>query len=259
MQSIAGVSETSNEKKSWSGFWSGFIWFIVGFVCIAASQIAAIAVLAVLEVIQFGAELSEERMEEIALDGDALAFAFLFSLPMIVAILAFVVKIRRRKPFFDYLGIRPVEKKVLAIWLLYAVGFFVAALVCDRIFSRPPIPEWMLTAYISADYPWLFFISVAVLAPLSEELLYRGYIIRVWAESISGPVVGTVLLSLMWAAIHLQYGLYDMTWIFFMGIILCVSRLRTNSIVPAFIIHAAWNTVSLVILVLYIRDGGIKL
>jgi membrane protease YdiL (CAAX protease family) len=223
----------------------------VGFVCIVASQFAAIIALGALEIVQFGTELSEERIKELAFDGDALAFAFLFILPMIVAILAFVVKIRRRQSFFDYLGIRQVEKKALAIWLLYGIVFLIAAYVCDRFFNRPLIPEWMLTAYDSADYPWLFFFSVAVLGPLSEEFLYRGYVIKVWAESISGPIIGTVLLSLMWAATHLQYDLYDMTWIFLMGLILCVSRLRTNSIIPAFTIHMCWNTAGLVMLVLY--------
>ena len=239
-------------ERSWSGFWSGLIWFIAGFACIVVSQTAAVFVVAVLETNRFGTELSRERITELTIEGDALSFAFLFLLPMITAMLAFVVKRRRRQPFLEYLGFRPVEKTVLAKWVLYTIVFFAAAYVCDRIFSRPLIPEWMLTAHGTANYPLLFYFSVAVLGPISEELLYRGYIIRVWAESAAGPVFSTALLSLMWAGIHLQYDSYDMIWIFLMGVILCASRLRTNSIIPALIIHLSWNTVGLVMLILYI-------
>lgn len=246
-----GAGTPDPPRGPWSGFWSGLVCFVAGFIIIVVAQLAAVLVVAALAFDPPGAEQNDAITLEIAYQGDTLALGFLFSLPVIIAMLAFVVKVRHGQPFFDYLGLRPIEGMVLARWLLYAVVFFTAVYVSDLVFQRPLIPEWMQTAYVTANYPWLFFIGVAVFGPISEELLYRGYIIKVWAASAVGPVPGTVLLSLLWAAIHMQYDLYDMFWIVLMGVILCVSRLRTDSIVPALIVHMSWNTAGIVLLLLY--------
>ena len=244
-------SLSKSKKKTWSGFWSGLIWFAVGFICIVVTQTVAVVILAVKETIRVGAEPSEERVNELMLNGDAIALSFVLLLPIIISILAFAVKVRRKQPLFVFLGFRHVSGSVLVSWSLYAVGLIAAIIVCDRIFDRPPVSEWMLIAYDSAENIWLFWLSVALLGPISEELLYRGYIIKVWAESVIGPILASILLSMMWAATHLQYDLYDMAWVFILGVILCISRLQTNSIIPAIIMHVGLNTAGLVMLVYY--------
>ena len=97
MESILEGSGSANERKrTWSAFWSGLIWFVVGFILIMVSQFAMIITFVALEVNRFGTELSEERIQELAFDGDVLSFGFLIILPIIVAVLAFVVKKLRR-------------------------------------------------------------------------------------------------------------------------------------------------------------------
>lgn len=243
--------ENSNElEKTWSGFWSGVIWFILGFICLVGAQFVAIVVQAVFEVTQDSGEINEDRIAELATDGDTIGLSFLFALPIIIGIFAFVVKVRRKQPFFKFIGFQQVELKIVGIWMLYAIAFFIVVYLCDLIFNHPS-PEWMLAAYNSSDHVWLFCLSVAVFGPLAEELMFRGYIMKVWAESTIGPNIATILVSLAWAGIHLQYGLYDMTIIFGLGIILCASRLRTNSIIPAIVIHVCWNTICVIMLVLH--------
>lgn len=237
------------EKKSWSGFWSGLIWYAVGYFCIIATQLVAIIALMIIEVVQSGSELSEARIQESFLDGDALSISFIIFLPLILGILSFVVKIRRRQPLFSYLGFKVVSKAVLAKWVSTAVALLIIAYICGLIFNRPPFPEWIIKAYASTDIVWLFLLTITVLGPVAEELLYRGYIIKVWANSIVGPIFGTLLLSVLWAVTHLQYDFYDMAWIVILGIVLCMSRLSTKSIYPAMIIHIGWNAVSTLALV----------
>ncbi len=238
----------NNSSKTWSGFWSGLIWFVLGLVCITICQFVAVFILVAIETVQQGSRLSEDRVSELFLDGDLLAIASVLILPVMFIMLAFAVKVRRKKPLLDFLGFREVTIPVLATWSLYAVAVLVAIFICDRLFGRPTVPEWMLTTFDSVENIWLFSLSIVVLGPISEELLYRGYIIRVWAESVIGPIVGTVLLSVMWAAIHFQYDSYEMAWVFILGLLLCVSRLQTKSIVPAIVIHISWNAVSLAML-----------
>lgn len=232
------------ERKTWSGFWSGLIWYAVGFFCIIVTQIVAHFLLMAFGVVRFGSELNEAETHELYLDGDALSISFILLLPLFIAILLFVVKIRRKQSFFSYLGFRAVSKGVLGKWLLMALALLIVVFICEKIFNRPPLSEWIITVYASTDVVWLFFLSVTVLGPVAEELLYRGYIIKAWADSIVGPIFGTLILSVLWALTHLQYDFYDMAWIVVFGIFLCTSRLKTRSIYPAVIIHIGWNVVS---------------
>jgi uncharacterized protein len=230
--------------KTWSGFWSGLIWYAVGFICIQVSYILAGIVLIAIECARVGVELSKSRITQIFFGGDTLSIAFVFLLPVMIAMLAFVVKKRRKQPLLIYLGFRDVTKSVLASWLLIAGVLLSISFVCGKVLNRPPVPEWFLTAYSSAKMVWLFWLSVTVIGPISEELLYRGYIIKVWEKSLIGPIFGTLFLSVLWAATHLQYDFYDMAWVFIFGTVLCISRLRTKSIYPAIVMHIAWNTAS---------------
>lgn len=252
MEPVTEISETASEKRSWSGFWSGLIWVIIGTVIILGSQFFALFCVIVWEAIRSGAdEISDDRMMTIMNSGDVLSLSFLIALPLIAAMLAFAVMVRRKSSFLAYLGIRLVEKRTWLIWVLAAFGLLIANSLSDWIFDRPPVPDVMVTIYQNTEYPWLLFITIALLAPLLEELLYRGYVIRVWSESVIGPVAGTVLVSLIWAATHQQYDLYNMVWVFLLGVLLCLSRLRTQSIIPSYSIHVGWNSIGFAAMAFY--------
>src|SRR5260370_238343 len=49
------------------------------------------------------------------------------------------------------------------------------------------------------------WLAVVIAAPVSEELLFRGFLHRGWAPSWLG-IAGTIILtSALWAALHQQY------------------------------------------------------
>ena len=239
------------DSRTWSGFWSGLIWFVIGYLTINVTQLVALIVMAAGETVEAGGDLSEERIAMLAVDGDVLTLGLLLTLPAFWGLIALATKGRRNQALFEFLGLRSVDSATVLRWSLYAIGLTVAIAILDTLLGRPPVPKIMLDAYSSADNLLFFCIGVAVFGPVAEELLFRGYIARVWAASRLGPTMTTVLLSLLWAGIHLQYDLYDMTWVFALGVILCLSRLQTNSIIPALIIHMGWNTVGLAVLAYY--------
>jgi len=231
------------KRVSWSGFWSGLIWFVVGTIWMFFVQLFSVGLFAGYQQAKTGADLTEDQINAFMLDGDVLSVAFMLILPTVLAMLAFVVKVRRKQPLFSFLGFRIVSKSVLLTWCLYAIVLVTGMLIADRIFDRPFVPEWAQTAYEATGNLWFFSLSIIVLGPISEELLYRGYVLRVWSESRLGPAISAVLLSVMWAVIHLQYDLYDMAGVFFVGLLLCVSRFKSNSILPAIAIHIGFNAV----------------
>ena len=242
------ISDTLGSKK-WSGFWSGVIWFIVGYLCIIASYEISYIILATITVARHGPEIGKAKIRELSVDGDLVSIAFLISLPLILTVIFFVVKKRRKQPVFSFLGFTAVTKATITKWLAIAASFLLANIITGKIFDRPPFPDWVISAYNATDIIWLFFIAVIILGPIAEEVLYRGYIIRVWSSSAVGPIFSTLLLSIIWAATHWQYDFYDMTWIFLLGILLCISRIQTRSIYPAIIIHTFWNAASTIDLI----------
>jgi membrane protease YdiL (CAAX protease family) len=62
-----------------------------------------------------------------------------------------------------------------------------------------------------------------------------------------------VITSLLWALIHLQYGPYEISTVFILGLILGVARLTTGSIYTSIAMHAFVNLVATAEVAVYIH------
>ena len=139
--------------------------------------------------------------------------------------------------------------------LLTAVFSFGADFINSRIFFLPEITEWqqtMLTsARGSATDMLLLFLSVVILAPLWEELIFRGIIYS--GFSLLLPSGAAVLLStLCWSLSHArQYNPIILIEIVIIGIILCLARIRSKSLRLPIIIHITNNLIAFLNLYTY--------
>lgn len=234
--------DTSNSaERSWSNFYSGLIWYVLGFLIIVGSQIIAGIVLVAIETLRAGTALDEAAATEIFLDGDIIGIAFPIGMVAIIATVSLLIKYRRKRDIAEYLALNNRSLGVIVRWLKSAALILGLCWASGIIFNRPDVPEWVEKTYCSLDYKFLFFFALVICAPILEEVLYRGYILRAWMESKLDPTVAVVLLSVLWAATHLQYDLYDMFWVFVLGLFLAYARLRSGSLYPAIAIHSAWN------------------
>ncbi len=59
-----------------------------------------------------------------------------------------------------------------------------------------------------------------------------------------GPWLTIILTSLMWTALHVQYGFIVLTWLFLLGVIIGYARQKTGSIWTPIIMHAFNNTLA---------------
>ena len=84
-------------------------------------------------------------------------------------------------------------------------------------------------------------------APVAEEFLVRGFLLRGWSQSFLAPTGAVVLSSAAWAAVHTQYNWFYMSEIFALGILLGVLRLRNGSTWLTVILHAANNAVAVAV------------
>ena len=91
------------------------------------------------------------------------------------------------------------------------------------------------------------------LAPLGEEMLFRGFLFRKAGEWLGARqkgalpwVLGAFLSSLLFSLMHASYGsLAELAVAFAVGIVLCIGVKKTGSLVPAVLAHAAFNFASI--------------
>ena len=151
--------------------------------------------------------------------------------------------LRRSIAVRDYMALTTPKGRMLALWLVVTV-VVVALLEVVTIVLGREAPEFVVDLYANVRWPLLLALGTVVGAPLFEEAFFRGFLYRGWSRSRLG-VAGTVLLtSLLWALMHIQYGIYEIAQIFALGVVLGVARARSGSLVVPLAMHALVNLIA---------------
>jgi len=107
------------------------------------------------------------------------------------------------------------------------------------------IPDSMMNiGYPSEFSKWLLVLGVAFFAPVLEEVIFRGFLLKGLANSVLGVYGAIFLTSLVWAVIHGQYEWGYMMLIFVIGLVLGYARMRTNSLFVPIMMHIIFNFVA---------------
>lgn len=169
-----------------------------------------------------------------------------------VGLIASFAALRRGTTVKQYLHMYSVSAKTLCVWIGIALVFAIAWDSFTYILDRPIIPEFMLRAYETAYIVPLLWLAIVIAAPLAEELFFRGFLFEGIRYTRLGATGAVVTASLLWAVIHLQYGPYEITTVFILGLILGIARLMTGSIYTPIAMHAVVNLVATAEVAVYI-------
>lgn len=125
----------------------------------------------------------------------------------------------------------------------------------DRLLPyRHPIVDY-LRGQQDAQAIGLVVLSAVVTAPLTEEFFFRR-VLQGWLERIvpAGDPAPVVVSALAFGLAHHEHGL---AWVplTLLGIVLGVIAQRTGSIVPCIILHALFNAVSVILLLVQVALG----
>jgi uncharacterized protein len=130
-------------------------------------------------------------------------------------------------------------------WGAVALATTVGLEFFRRALGEPAVPTLVAEIYQSAVFLPLFWLSVGLLAPLVEEMLFRGFLLPGLAARL-GPAVAVTASALLFAAIHIrQYGWVDLVVVFVLGLVFGAARWRTGSLPLAVGLHALVNLVAL--------------
>lgn len=229
----AGTETGSPDWTPW-GFWA-----TAG---LGAGVLLASMVLQTLVAIPFLAMAEDSTaIEKLQKDAGFLATALLVSNIACTLIILLLVALRKGATLGGYLALRWPGWRPLLTWVVLAAVVVAALEGITTLLGRESVAEWWMDVYATAKEPLLIGLATVIAAPLFEEALFRGFLFPGLCRSRLG-VNGTILLtSALWAAIHLQYGAYEITQIFVLGLLLGIARHRANSLIVPFVIHAAIN------------------
>jgi membrane protease YdiL (CAAX protease family) len=146
----------------------------------------------------------------------------------------------------EHLGLRRPEAGSAVRWLLVLAAFIAAMDGTNWVLGRNIVPTFMREAYLTAGWLPLLWFALVIAAPVTEELLFRGLLFGGLAPSVLGVLGAAIVTSLVWAAIHIQYDLFEMGTIFLAGLLLAAARHSTRSVVLCIILHSAMNLVATV-------------
>lgn len=97
-------------------------------------------------------------------------------------------------------------------------------------------------------YWLLVMVVIAIGAPLSEELLFRGFLLPALAKWPIGFRGAALVTTSLWTLLHLGYSVYGLIEVFLVGLIFSWLLWRTGSLRVTIVCHAVYN--GLIILVL---------
>lgn len=125
----------------------------------------------------------------------------------------------------------------------FASGYLAVAI--EALLSAAGIELWSPELTLPFDLPGcvLMLLAVSVLAPLLEELLFRGLLLRTFTRY--GPRFAIFASAMLFAFTH--GNLTQGVGTFFMGILLAVIAQRAGSVLPTVMIHMFYNTFAMLI------------
>ncbi|WP_252088575.1 CPBP family intramembrane glutamic endopeptidase [Pseudomonas sp. MWU13-3659] len=139
---------------------------------------------------------------------------------------------------------RPLLNGVLAIVAAYAL-----CIASMKAFDIPEEP-FMVTFFDGLDKRQIILLSlsVALFPPLTEELLFRHFLIRLLPWERGQLLKYTAILgsALLFAAIHSQYqNLITLVLMFAVGVILAVTRIASGGLLVPMLVHASASVTAL--------------
>lgn len=250
-----GTHERTVEQKPlpW-GFWA-----TVGFSCIIAVvyifvQTIVVTVFAAAGILRTPDFDINEFANSLQTNGLFLAIAICAAAPSTIGLAALFAKIRKPITIKEYLCLHRPGWKELSKWSLVALLFAGCSDALTFLVRRPIIPEFMVSTYTTAYFTPLLWLAFIVVAPLSEEIFFRGFVFKGIEHSRIGPAGAVIITSLAWSAMHVQYDTYGIAVLFAGGLLLGYARLKSNSIYPPIIMHILQNIIATVEVAIYLKE-----
>jgi membrane protease YdiL (CAAX protease family) len=249
--------EDDRDCDPWK-FWATSAWTAGALAVWMAIQV--VVVVGVLFYFDIDAESEEPSAEVVKLmsHGIVLSLVAICSAPAEIGVVALAIRLARCR-FAEYLAlVRPNRT-----WILIGIACLVVLLpladLATWMTGRSIVPPFVVDAYKSSRDSgtlWLLTIALVVAAPLTEEIVFRGFMYRGFAASPVGVAGAIVIPSAIWAVMHVQYETFFIVQIFLLGLVFGLLRWRSGSTWLTIVLHSLVNLLSLLQTVYFVEKAG---
>jgi len=219
--------------KIW-GYWTTLGWSIVAFL---VGQFAGFGFLLWLR----GGDW--DSVLQTPFDGVLVTIFIAISNPVTIGVLAIAVRLARAD-FSDYFALKWPAARHLTFGIAALVVLIAAGDALLYLTSRDLVTAFQVQSYTTAAAAgWVpaMLAAAILIAPAGEEVVFRGFLFRSWARSPRSVWPAIVVISILWAILHIQYDWTGVFQIFVIGLFLGWMRWRSGSLVLTFILHSLFN------------------
>lgn len=180
-------------------------------------------------------------------DGTVVSLSIIIGCVLLVAVSALLIRVRGGN-VRKYLALQPFSWSVGIGMLGLLLMFMIGSQALTYLLNESPL-VFVDPLYQSVSSVWLLIFAMVIVAPIYEELIFRGLLWSAIAEQFSnvanaehcGAIVASLVTSVIFAVIHLQYGIYEIGTIVVLALIFCYARIKSGSLVLPMLLHVVNN------------------
>lgn len=180
-------------------------------------------------------------------DGTVVSLSIIIGCVLLVAVSVLLIRVRGGN-VRKYLALQPFSWSVGIGMLGLLLMFMIGSQALTYLLNESPL-VFVDPLYQSVSSVWLLIFAMVIVAPIYEELIFRGLLWSAIAEQFSnvanaehrGAIVASLVTSVIFAAIHLQYGMYEISTIVVLALIFCYARIKSGSLVLPMLLHVVNN------------------
>ena len=251
------LSPSSDEIKAkpW-GFWATLGFSAIIFALFFALQFLMMIAFLSLAKTQHPELNLEVYTKSLSSNGFFLAITVIVSGLICAPLTLLFAKVRKNISVKNYIGFRRPLKREWVRWLLILAAFLFLSDAVSLLLRQPIVPPFMVDAYKTAPFLPALLFAIIVVAPIFEEVFFRGFLFQGIRYSRLGPIGAIGITSFFWAIIHLQYDIYGIATIFVLGLLFGIVRVKTDSIYLLMVMHSLASLVATMETALYVHFIG---
>ena len=162
---------------------------------------------------------------------------------------------------FSSVRLKTIKCNTMIYVALFSLGLIILSDEMDRIIQVfVPTPEYIIDLNYLLKPEGVFsgvllFIAVAILAPLGEEIIFRGFLQQILETHWKDTTRAVLFTALIFSIIHMNP--YWFIQIYILGVVLGFLAWKTQSIIAPLILHGLNNSMALLLSFLDLKDNNI--
>lgn len=157
---------------------------------------------------------------------------------------------------WQVLGVRPFYWRSLAVCLWWLSLFLVVSEFVTHALGRTPMA--FMDALMSTAHLPLLVVAMVVVAPIYEELIFRGVLFDAWHQVFArfgeniAIICASMISSALFAVVHLQYAAFEMGMVFGLSLVFCYARVYCRSLIAPILLHIFNNGLAMAMYLFYV-------